>query len=232
MEKTDVVILCGGLGTRLKKVVKNTPKPLAEINGIPFLDILLSWIEKNKTVGKVILAAGYLGHKINNKYLNSKFSFPIEVIIEDSPLGTGGAVRNSLNYIDTNNFIVLNGDSFIDESIDNINSYFNEKRSCITIVIKHSNNINRYGLIYIDKNNILKSFSEKDLSSKNGYINCGIYVMNKKWALTHLNENKFSLEERFQKLLPSQKASCFISKADFIDIGTVDSYHQSQTFFK
>ena len=151
MEKTDIVILCGGLGTRLRKVVSDVPKPLVDINGRPFLDILLSWINKNNHIGNVIIAAGYMGEKIKNKYRSHKFKYNLKTIIEDKPLGTGGAVRNALEHIKSKNFVVLNGDSFINESLDSIINFHNSENSTASIVIKYSDEVERYGLVSLDK---------------------------------------------------------------------------------
>lgn len=230
---TDVIILCGGLGTRLRSVVKNVPKPLADINGKPFLDVLIDHISLNKNVGKIILAAGYKGEQIKKRFTSEPNNRKkIEVIIENEPLGTGGAIRNSLSNINTDNFIVINGDSFINQSLDELISYHLTSKKKITITIKHKKNTARYGLIELDKTDMtVNKFLEKDDTNQAGYINSGIYVMDKKWASKNLVEKVFSIEEKFQDIIEEESINCFLSNANFIDIGTVKSYNEAQTFF-
>lgn len=231
---SDVIILCGGLGTRLRSIVKDVPKPLAQINGKPFLDILINSIRLNNNIGKVILAAGYKGDLIKKKYSDKSYNgLNIDVNIEDKPLGTGGAIKNSLSSVCTDNFIVINGDSFIDQSLDEIISFHSFRNNKITITIKHEQVTERYGLIEINKENMtVKSFIEKDRNNTAGYINSGIYVINRDWALNNFIDEIFSIEDLFQKIHKDTLINCFISNADFIDIGTEESYNESQSFFK
>ena len=108
----EAIILAGGYGTRLQSVVADVPKPMADINGIPFLEILLKSLN---TAGftKVIIALHFMPEKIIN-YFGSKFeNIILEYVVEKVKLGTGGAIKNSLKFCNNNHVYVLNGDRAI-----------------------------------------------------------------------------------------------------------------------
>ena len=109
----DLVILCGGKGTRLKSLTKKIPKPLIKINDIPFLDYLINFYQKYD-FKKIYLLAGYNGRKIKKVYEKKNFNFiDIEVIVEKKLMGTGGSLLQLKNKI-KNDFILINGDSYVD----------------------------------------------------------------------------------------------------------------------
>ena len=108
-EKVDVIILAGGLGTRLREVISDVPKVMAPINSRPFLDILLSFLNKWDCINRVIIAVGYMADKIIGEYKNSKkYDFKIFFSEEKELLGTGGAIKRALKYAETDNVLALN----------------------------------------------------------------------------------------------------------------------------
>ena len=228
--KLDVIVLCGGLGTRLRSVVYDVPKPLAKVNETPFLDILINFINTFDSIGNIILAAGHLGDQIEDRYKSYK---NIITIIEDAPLGTGGAMMNSIKEVNTNEFFLINGDSYIDEDLDMIARFHESNKNSLTLTTRYQTDTERFGSLIFDNNiNQLKKFIEKNNNHRQGYINCGLYIFNKAWVKDSFNKESFSLEEEMQSLTPISKAKCFISKKEFIDIGTVESYKDSKIFFK
>ena len=107
----DVVILCGGKGTRLSEVVRDRPKPMSEINGRSFLDILIGYVS-GFGFKRFILSVGYKADYIKDYYKNNRFSFEILFSRENEPLGTAGGVKQAENLVQSNPFLVMNGDSF------------------------------------------------------------------------------------------------------------------------
>ena len=117
----DLVILCGGKGLRLKSLTKKFPKPLLKINNIPFLDYLINFYQKYN-FKKIYLLAGYKGNQIKKLYDKKNFNFiDIEVIIEKNEMGTGGSLLQLKKKIN-NDFILINGDSFVDYNFENFKS--------------------------------------------------------------------------------------------------------------
>lgn len=228
--KLDAIILCGGLGTRLRSVVYDVPKPLAKVNQTPFLDILINYINTFDSIGNIILAAGHLGGQIKDRYSSYK---NIITIIEDTPLGTGGAMMNSVKEVNTNEFFLINGDSYIDEDLDVIAKFHSSNNNLITLTTRYQNDTERFGsLIFDNKTQQLEKFIEKNNYHRKGFINCGLYIFNREWTISSFTKESFSLEQEMQLLTPINKAKCFISKKDFIDIGTVKSYKDSKHFFR
>ena len=107
------VVLCGGLGTRLREVLPNKPKVLAEINGVPFIYYLLRKIEKTGC-RNVILCTGHLAEQVESLLGYEYRELTIVYSKETSPMGTGGALLNAEQYITTNYVLVMNGDSFVE----------------------------------------------------------------------------------------------------------------------
>lgn len=109
--KFDVIILAGGLGTRLASVVKDVPKPMAPVADKPFLDHILNALPLGH-VNKIILAVGYKSDKVINYYGDNFEEIPIEYSVEDEPLGTGGGIGLALNHVTQDTALILNGDTF------------------------------------------------------------------------------------------------------------------------
>ena len=109
---TPVIILAGGFGTRLSTVVKDVPKPMAPINGKPFLHFIFKELQQQQ-IQKVVLSVGYLKEIIQAYFKEEYLGITIEYAIEEVPLGTGGGIKNALKKIETDAYI-LNGDTFFD----------------------------------------------------------------------------------------------------------------------
>ncbi len=228
----DTIILVGGKGTRLRETIgKDTPKPLAKINGTPFLDLLINQLEKFEIIKNIILAVGYKKEKIIDRYKNKK---NILFSKEENPLGTGGAIKKALTLSSSNEILVLNGDSFSEfNPIDLLNTHI-DKKAEITIACIFEKDTSRYGSLTIDKKTkkILR-FNEKqslkNLQENSGFINLGIYVINKNVFDDFEKKEKFSIEtDFFSKAVFTKKIVGFETTSSFIDIGTATSYHRAQ----
>ena len=217
----EAIILAGGLGTRLKSVVSDLPKPMASINGKPFLEYLLTFLQKNG-VDRVILSVGYMQEAII-KYFGSKYN-KIDIIYarELAPLGTGGAVRNALQYCEQENVIILNGDTFFNVNINALMMAHCASSSVITLAIKRLDVNDRYGSVKI-KDGIITSFGERgDL------INGGIYIVNKNIE-KFFDNALFSFENDFLKQkIADIKPFAFVGDDYFIDIGIPIDYERAQ----
>lgn len=220
----QVLILAGGLGTRLRSVVSDRPKPMADVNGKPFLEYLINNLV-SKGYKKIIIAAGYKKESIMEYFGDgSNFDCSIKYSIETEPLGTGGAIANAKNLIEED-LLVLNGDTFFDINFNEFEQFHKEKDSNYTIALRKVKDVSRYGAVEFDNDDKITGFTSKGENSISNYINGGIYIIEKQIILS-LELGKFiSLEsEIIPQVLKSKKVYGYKSKDYFIDIGIPEDY--------
>ena len=230
---TTAIILAGGLGTRLKKVVPDLPKPMAIIRERPFLEYQMDfWISQGVT--KFILSVGYLNHIIIDHFGDSYHTASIDYFVEDELLGTGGALLMAAQGL-KETFLVLNGDTFFEVDLNDLCLFHNKHNAEWTMSLFRSKDLDRYmgvGLAKTGEILVLKSEeSQIDL-----LVNGGVYLINPS-AISRLNLNpgiKSSLENQ---LLPSFLSlggrlfgiECY---GKFIDIGVPEDYYRAQKILK
>lgn len=214
----EAIVLCGGLGTRLRSVISDVPKPMAPIKNKPFLAFVLEYLKK-QNISRVVLAVSYKYEIIQEYFGNSYLGMQILYSIEKEPLGTGGAILEALNLINSDSCYVLNGDTFFDVNLDRLKL----DNSDICVALKPMKNFDRYGSVDIDNNSYISAFNEKRFTS-NGLINGGVYLIKKNIFNSFNLPNKFSFEEFFQEnfLIFNAKATVFDDY--FIDIGIPQDY--------
>lgn len=227
------IILAGGFGTRLQTVVNDVPKPMAPINGEPFLNYQLDYL-KYYGIKKVILSVGYLAEKIQEHYKLNYNELQIEYVVEQSPLGTGGGIRLALEKCKDNVVLILNGDSFFNIDLLKFESLHKIYKSEFSLALRKVTDASRYGTVISDDTNRIISFQEKNGELKKGTINGGTYILNKKIYLRHTNENiNFSIEKDFfEKQLTKLNIKGFEFNGYFIDIGIPEDYAKAQNDFK
>ena len=215
MKKTDIVILAGGKGTRIKKYLHGIPKPLVQIKNYKFLDLLIKKICKYD-IDNLIILAGYKGNLIKKRYHNKSFNFvKTKVIIEKKPLGTAGALAQLKNKI-KNDFIVVNGDTYFDLDISSVMKFQLKKNQIFLSLVKNHNYKSNKKLVYLnlDKNNNIIY----DKNSK--FINGGVYKFNKSFLNIIVKKN-YSLEnDIIPNLIGKKKVKGLKFNNFFIDIGT------------
>jgi len=216
----SAIILAGGFGTRLKEVVKDIPKPMANINNKPFLEILLNYLKKNG-IEKVILSVGYKKEIIIDYFKDYFNDLKIVYSIEDKPLKTGGAIKKALEKVKENEVFILNGDTFFDIELKKL-----LLDDCdLAIALKKVQNVDRYGIVEINNNGYIKNFKEKQYI-KNGLINGGVYLI-KKDIFKNYNKEIFSFEEFLENNVNLLKIKGYIFKNYFIDIGIPADYEKA-----
>lgn len=172
----EVIILAGGLGTRLRSVVSDVPKCMAPVAGKPFLWYLLKYLS-NFDVERVVLSVGYLRDTIIdwvNEY-GGEFPFGFDYAIETTPLGTGGGIKLALDKCLNNDVIVLNGDTFFNVELNEICGQHRLHPTSIALALKPMEHFDRYGNVRVN-GNLIVDFEEKKYCDK-GVINGGIYVI-------------------------------------------------------
>lgn len=229
----ETIILAGGLGTRLRSVVDNVPKPLAPINGSAFLDLLLAKLAASPFIQKVILATGYKKEIIREHYKDASYPFTLLFSEEEQPLGTGGAVRQALQYIDEDDLLVLNGDSFLDLSLAEMKRLYESQQADVLLAAVSVAEVERYGrLVFEPESGRIRQFAEKSAEKGAGFVNGGIYMMKKAlWHNLRSGEN-LSLEKDLFPAWLCHKMLAYICDGTFIDIGTPDSWKRAQTLLK
>ncbi len=222
----EAIILAGGFGTRLQSVVSDLPKPMAPIAGRPFLEILLASLAQQGFT-RIILSLGYLAHTIIDHFGDTFAGMDLEYEIEQTPLGTGGAIRQAMQKCNSDHVFIFNGDTFLEFNAQIVEQQWLTAQKPIIVACQLSNT-ERYGrLEHID--NRVTGFSEKGQTGI-GLINAGCYV----FPLNLLDDFKvaqaFSLENDFlTQAVKQQHFELFISYGHFIDIGIPEDYLRAQT---
>ncbi len=230
MRLKEAIILAGGMGTRLQSVVQDVPKPMALINGRPFLEYLMDHLIDNG-ISRCIFSVGYKSDIIRAHFGNRYRDCDIEYVIEKTPLGTGGAIKESMKIARESNVLVTNGDSLFLTDIKEQFSFHMDKKSDVTLALKPMKNFDRYGTVVIDDDCKIIDFREKE-PIEEGLINGGVYIFN----VYHINAidfpEKFSIEnDFFQSHIGTSKFSGFESEAYFLDIGVPSDFNKAQEEF-
>jgi D-glycero-alpha-D-manno-heptose 1-phosphate guanylyltransferase len=222
----EAIILAGGFGTRLRQVVVDVPKPMAPVCGRPFLEILLRSLVL-KGFSRVVLSLGYMAEKITSHFGDKFSDLDLVYVVEDAPLGTGGATRLAAAACTQDHVFVFNGDTYLDLEADLLELQWQARRNPI-VVGRQVPDTSRYGRLVVDDYRIT-NFSEKGIAGP-GLINAGCYVLPKD-ALTKFPLNQsFSIETDY--LVPAIEQTCvevFITGGLFIDIGVPEDYSLAQT---
>jgi len=223
----EAIILAGGFGTRLKKIVSDVPKPMASIGGIPFLEYLLNFL-LFQGIEKVILAVGYKYECIVRHFGTFYKGLLIRYSVENKPLGTGGGLKKAMALAENEDVLVLNGDTFFDISFEDFLRFHKSKKAFLTIALKYLNNCQRYGIVEIDSDGKIIGFHEK-ASYLEGFVNAGIYILKREWFLSLPFPEVFSFEKDL--LQKEYKKFEFFGKPYdnyFIDIGIPEDYTKAQ----
>lgn len=230
IESLTAVILAGGKGTRLKSVVADKPKPLAEVAGRPFIEYILD--ELNRAgVKRVVIAVGYLAEHVQHYLGDSYKNLNLIYSYESSPLGTAGALRNALPLIESKDVLVLNGDSFCEVNYKYLLESHKKNKAMITIVGVTVENVQRYGTIVTAADGLVTAFQEKGGLSGEGQINAGIYMIDYS-VLTDIKPDSIvSLEHEIVPQYTGETLYAFPVSGTFIDIGIPEDYEYAQQLF-
>lgn len=221
----EAIILAGGMGTRLKSVVSDVPKPMAPVLDRPFLTYILDNLADSGFT-RVILAVGYKKEVIMDYFKNEYKGMDIIYSIENVSLGTGGCIKQAMSYVLEPFVFVINGDTMF-----NIDYKEMASTQAVSIACKYLEDFDRYGEVKI-VDNYISSFAEKKYVKK-GYINGGIYYLPKIIFDNYNLPIKFSLEnDFFTKYINELKIVPYLSNAYFLDIGIPEDYKKAQEDFK
>lgn len=227
----EAIILAGGFGTRLQPVVRDVPKSMALINYRPFLEYQLDYLI-TQGVRNVVLSIGYKRDVIINHFRKRYRSVEIDYAVEEEPLGTGGGIRFSFWKIKSDWAYVLNGDSIFHLDLRSFAEKHHKKKADITIGLRKLEQTDRFGRVILNRNHRITGFSEKDKAPGPGYINGGVYVINKTFLMDPFFRGKFSIEKDcFEKFYSTARFFGFPSDGYFIDIGIPEDFNKAQHDF-
>lgn len=223
----DAVILAGGLGTRLRSEIGEFPKVLAPVNGKPFLSFVLDYLQKNG-IETVVLSVGYKAELIQQEFGDNYKGLKLIYAIESSPLGTGGAMKLALEKNKAEMLFILNGDTFFDIDLKELENFHLQNKSTCTLALKKMKNVDRYGNVEIDAAGKILAFSEKKFREE-AVINGGIYCINRGILIHYPVNTPFSFETNYLENKPQAK-NIFGKLFDnyFMDIGVPEDYQQFQ----
>ena len=211
----DIVVLCGGLGTRLQSVLHDRPKPMVQIDGRPFLDLVIDRVV-SQGFHRVIFCTGHHGDWIAQHF---KRRSDIEAVIshEERSRGTAGALRACREQVRTSTIVVLNGDSICCVDLFHFLMEHRRRHAAVTVAVVQTDGRNDGGGIAIDTQNRITSFQEK---SEGAYLSAGIYALETSF-LEHIPDSiPVSLEVDIFPAHVGRGMLAYVSDAPLYDIGT------------
>jgi NDP-sugar pyrophosphorylase family protein len=228
LDGIDVVVLAGGLGTRLRGVLgEGQPKILAPVQGRPFLDLMVEWMAA-AGAGRIILSLGHLAEQVIAHLDRGRWPLPVVTVIEPQPLGTGGALRYVLPSLRGDPVMVINGDTWLDADLGAALAAHRQTRCAASLVCVKVPDGQRYGRIEVDAQGVVTRFVEKAPDPGPALINAGICLLSAP-ALARLGQSTGpSFERDVLAELPRGWLRAHVCEsARFIDIGTPESLSQA-----
>jgi D-glycero-alpha-D-manno-heptose 1-phosphate guanylyltransferase len=221
----EVIILAGGLGTRLRSVVSDVPKCMAPVGEKPFLWYLLEGL-KRFDVERVILSVGYLREVIEQWIADHASEYPFEFCfaVEEQPLGTGGGIRLAASKAAGPELVVLNGDTWFDADLGQLVEFRRESGKPVAVALKPLRDFDRYGRVELAPDGTVSAFKEKQ-HCEAGLINGGIYALDRDSGIFGGLPEKFSFEKDVLEPRCAAGELCgLVQDGYFIDIGVPDDY--------
>jgi D-glycero-alpha-D-manno-heptose 1-phosphate guanylyltransferase len=228
MRDVKAVLLVGGLGTRLRSVVPSTPKVLASVGNRSFLELLVGQL-RSQGILRLVMCTGYLADQIENEFGDGRaWGIAIEYSREEQPLGTAGAVKRAQHYLrDVPEFVVMNGDSFLEVGFRNLMDFHRIHSAMATMAVLRVEDTSRYGTVHIDPSGRVRGFSEKTGGETPGLVNGGVYIFNHA-VFQYIPETPASLERDVFPQLLDRGLYAQEQHGMFIDIGTPGDYLRAQ----
>lgn len=222
----ECIILAGGLGTRLRSAVPDLPKCMAPVAGRPFVSYVIDHFRK-QGVEKFIFSLGYK-HEAIQKFLDTAYAdCNKQYVIEQEPLGTGGAIQFACKKATEENVLILNGDTLFSIQLPALTAFHEQNNSHCTLALKPMQRFDRYGVVELKEKGAIKSFKEKQFY-ESGLINGGIYAVQVAALLNEGLPEKFSFEKDYlEKLYTERPMFGVVQDEYFIDIGIPEDFEKA-----
>jgi NDP-sugar pyrophosphorylase family protein len=217
VEEVEALVLAGGRGTRLRSVVSSVPKPLALVDGRPFVDFLLDAL-LTQGVDQIVLATGHLG-EVYHQHLPrwSAMGLRVRLSQEEDPLGTAGALRRAVPLLDSDRILVLNGDSICRFEIDRL-------PPPPSLWLLSVDDTSRYGSVELAPDGAVLAFREKAAGGGAGLVNAGVYLFDRREVESIPPDRPVSIERELLPGLVGRGLRGVVGDGPLIDIGTPESY--------
>jgi D-glycero-alpha-D-manno-heptose 1-phosphate guanylyltransferase len=220
------ILLAGGMGTRLRSVVQDVPKPMAPVAGRPFLSHLLDYLE-GQGIDEAILSVGYLRHAIIDAIGEQHGGIRIRYAIEEEQLGTGGGLRKALAMTHVFPVFALNADTLVHLDYRAMLRQQADAGANLSIALRAVDDTARYGCARVDDGRIV-GFAAADRPGQPGLINAGVYLFGEN-VLAHGQPPVFSFERDFlEPKIAELRPLAFMAAGYFIDIGVPQDYARAQ----
>ena len=217
------ILLVGGFGTRLMPLTKNTPKPMLTVAGVPVTEHQIA-MAKAAGINEIVLATSYLSDVFIPYFGDgSKWGIKIKYAVEEEPLGTGGAIRNAAQLLDSNeSVVILNGDVMSSHNLEEQIRQHEALDADVTLHLTQVQDARAFGCVPTDSNGRVTAFLEKMENPVTNQINAGCYVFNPRVISTIPLNTVVSVErETFPELVASgAKVFGYVENAYWLDIGT------------
>ncbi|HKM53107.1 MAG TPA: sugar phosphate nucleotidyltransferase [Isosphaeraceae bacterium] len=228
MVDVPALILAGGLGTRLEGVVTGIPKVLAPVRGRPFLSYLLHQVQA-AGVREVVLCTGYRADQVFKTFGTRHEELSLRYSSESRPLGTAGAIRQAIGLVEAERLLVLNGDSYIHNPLEEFHRWHLARESSFpgSLLLTWTENSARFGTVELGPRAAIRSFHEKRGLSQAGWINGGVYLLRRSLLESIPPNRVISLENQVFPDWIRFGLGGYTTRARFIDIGTPESYAEA-----
>ena len=227
------LLLCAGLGSRLRPLTDTLPKCLVDIEGNPLLDIWINTLVNNG-IKKILINTHYLPEKVLCFIENHNHRKHLEIVHEKELLGTAGTIRANRSYFDSGPFFIAHADNLsVFQLSDFLSAHRSRKSSTkITMMTFRTQKPESCGIVTIDKHNIVRKFCEKSQNPPGNLANGAVYIFEKsvtEWIHENPKVNDISCD-----LLPSYvgRINTFFNSELHVDIGTLDSLNLGISKFK
>lgn len=222
----EAILLAGGLGTRLRSVVSDRPKPMALVEGKPFMEYVVQGLKKHG-ITDIIFAVGYKGSMVEEYFQDGRnFGIHAFYAYEEELLGTAGAIKNAARLMKGERVFVLNADTFYQLDYSRLIDLIDSQKLDMALVLRKVEDVSRYGRAVLEDGRLV-GFNEKSKEAVPGTINGGVYLI-KKELIDCIPEGKVSLEnDMIPKWLEEKRPlGGFVNDGYFIDIGIPEDYFQ------
>lgn len=232
LRSVDVLVLAGGLGTRLRPAIGEQPKLLAPIGGRPYVLYLLDWLRRFGA-RRIVLSLGYKAGSVLD-FLAARHFGALEIVpvVEPEPLGTAGAIRFVRPQLRSDPVLAMNGDSYADADLCALLSRHRETRALGTLLCAEVEDAGRFGRLMLSRAGHISGFIEKDPDFRGrAVVSAGVYALSARLLDEIAAGAARSLEREVFAALPPESLGALVGSSGFVDIGTPESLAAAEAFF-